>query len=59
MLDYDQTRIRIFDVRFSAPRIPGETEVMDMWRDGNVISFLVRIKERDVICINNGKRTVG
>ena len=59
MLDYDQTRIRGFDVRFSAPVFPGETQVVEMWQDGNVISFRVRIKERDVICINNGKCTVG
>ncbi len=58
MLDYDQTRMRSFDVRFSAPVYPGETQVVEMWRDGNVISFRVRIKERDVVSINNGKCTV-
>jgi hypothetical protein len=30
-----------------------------MWQDGAVISFRVRIKERDVISINNGKCTIG
>lgn len=58
MLDYDQTRMKGFDVRFSAPVIPGETQIVEMWKDGNVISFRVRIKERDVVCINNGKCTI-
>jgi acyl dehydratase len=58
MLDYDQTRVTGFDVRFSAPVFPGEIQVVEMWQDGNVISFRVRIKERDVVSINNGKCTV-
>jgi len=58
VLDYDQTRITGFDVRFSSPVFPGETQVVEMWEDGNVISFRVRIKERDVVSINNGKCTV-
>lgn len=59
MLDYDQTRIRNFDVRFSAPVYPGETQTVEMWQDGDVISFRVRIKERDVVSINNGRCTIG
>lgn len=58
MLDYDQAAITGFDVRFSAPAYPGETHVVEMWKDGNVISFRTTIKERDVVCINNGKCTI-
>ncbi len=58
MLDYDQTKITGFDVRFSAPVYPGETQIVEMWKDGNVISFRVRIKERDIISINNGRCTI-
>ncbi len=58
MLEYDQTRITGFDVRFSSPVFPGETQLVEMWKDDNVISFRVRIKERDVISINNGKCTI-
>ncbi len=58
LLDYDQTRITGFDVRFSAPVFPGETHQVEMWRDGGVISFRTRIKERNVIAINNGKCTL-
>ncbi len=58
LLDYDETRITAFDVRFSSPVYPGETQVVEMWQDGDVISFRVRIKERDVVSINNGKCTI-
>ena len=58
MLDYDQTRVTGFDVRFSSPVYPGETQVVEMWQDDDVISFRVRIKERDVVSINNGKCTI-
>jgi acyl dehydratase len=55
MLDYDQTRMKSFDVRFSSPVFPGETHIVEMWKDDDVVSFRTRIKERDVISINNGK----
>jgi hypothetical protein len=34
---------------------PGETQVVDLWKDGNTVSFRVRIPERGVVSINNGK----
>lgn len=58
MCDYDHTRIRGFDVRFSAPAYPGETYLMEMWKDANIVSFRGRLKERDVIVMNNGKCTL-
>lgn len=58
MLDYDQTKMTGFDVRFSSPVFPGETHIVEMWKDDNVVSFRTRIKERDVISINNGKCTI-
>jgi acyl dehydratase len=58
MLDYDQTKMTGFDVRFSSPVFPGETHIVEMWKDDNVVSFRTRIKERDVISINNGKCTL-
>jgi acyl dehydratase len=58
MLDYDQAQMTGFDVRFSSPVFPGETQVVEMWKDDKVISFRVRIKERDVVSINNGKCTI-
>ena len=58
MLDYDAAAVASFDVRFSTPVYPGETQLVEMWRDGNVISFRVRLKERNVVSINNGKCVV-
>src|SRR5262245_57149471 len=52
---YDHTRIRGFDVRFSAPVYPGESIATDLWIDGKTVSFRCRVPERDVVVINNGK----
>ena len=56
--DYDHTKITGFDVRFSAPVFPGETILVDIWRDDPVVSFECRLKERDVTVIKNGKCTL-
>ena len=53
--DYDHTKITAFDARFSSPVYPGETVIVDMWVDGNVVSYRSRLKERDVMVINNGR----
>ncbi|MDX9698203.1 MAG: MaoC/PaaZ C-terminal domain-containing protein [Rhodocyclaceae bacterium] len=52
--DYDASRIREFNARFSSVTYPGETVVTDIWVDGDVISFRCRLKERDVVVLNNG-----
>ncbi len=53
--DWDPTRIRAHDVRFSAPVFPGETVTTRMWRDGNVISFEALVVERNAVVIRNGR----
>ena len=58
LCNYDHTMITGFDVRFSAPVFPGETIVTEMWKDGTVVSFRSKVKERDVVVINNGKCTL-
>jgi acyl dehydratase len=55
---YDPTKITEFNVRFSAPVFPGETIVTEMWVDGNVVSYRSKLKERDVMVLNNGKCTL-
>jgi acyl dehydratase len=55
MCNYDHTKIKSFDARFSAPVFPGETIITEMWRDGAVVSFRARLKERDAIVVNNGR----
>ncbi|MDE1174752.1 MAG: MaoC/PaaZ C-terminal domain-containing protein [Parvibaculaceae bacterium] len=56
--DHDPSRITGFDVRFSSPVFPGETILVDIWKDGGIASFRARVKERDVVVINNGKCTL-
>ena len=55
---YDASKITGFDVRFSSPVFPGETIITEMWVDGNVVSYRSRLKERDVVVLNNGKCTL-
>jgi acyl dehydratase len=56
--DYDSAKIAGFDVRFSAPVFPGETIVTEIWVDDPTVSFRSKVKERDVVCLNNGKCTL-
>ena len=53
--DYQPERIKQFDVRFSKPVFPGETLVVEMWKDGGTISFSASVKERPgTVVLNNG-----
>lgn len=52
--NYDNAMMKQFDVRFSAPVFPGETLVLDIWKDGSDVSFQARVKERDVVALSNG-----
>jgi acyl dehydratase len=56
--NYDPARITGFDVRFSAPVFPGETIMTEIWLDGAIGSFRSKVKERNVVCLNNGKYTL-
>ncbi|MGE3251757.1 MAG: MaoC/PaaZ C-terminal domain-containing protein [Hyphomonadaceae bacterium] len=56
--DYDPTRIKAFDVRFSSPVFPGETIVVRMWKDGETVSFEANGKERYVTVIKYGRAVV-
>lgn len=56
---YDAAKITGFDVRFSNPVFPGETIVTEMWVDGKIVSFRSKVKERDLLVLNNGKCTLG
>jgi acyl dehydratase len=57
--DYDAGAFKQHVARFSAPVYPGETVTMDLWKDGNVISFEAKVKARDVTVIKNGKTVLG
>jgi acyl dehydratase len=59
--DLDPTRIASHQARFSAPVFPGETLTVDLWRDGEIVSFEVRVQERNLTVMKHGKSvlTVG
>jgi acyl dehydratase len=57
--DYDATAFRQHVARFSSPVYPGETVTMELWKDGNVISFEAKVKARGVTVIRNGKTVLG
>ena len=45
--------------RFSSPVYPGETVTMELWKDGNVVSFEAKVKSRNVTVIKSGKTVLG
>lgn len=54
-------RLASLDVRFTAPAYPGETIVTEIWDgpgDDGAVSFRARIRERDVVVLNNGRATL-
>jgi acyl dehydratase len=53
--DYDPAAFKQHVARFSSPVYPGETVTMELWRDGNVISFEAKVKARGVTVIRNGR----
>jgi acyl dehydratase len=52
--DYDPTAFKRHGARFSAPVYPGETITVDLWKDGDIVSFEARVKSRNVTVIKNG-----
>ncbi len=38
---------------------PGETVSVDLWRDGDVVAFEARVKDREAVVIKNGKSVLG
>lgn len=48
----DPSRLKTFDLRFSAPVYPGETVRTEIWKDGDIISFRALVGDRTVL--NNG-----
>jgi acyl dehydratase len=56
--DYDVSRFKSMDLRFSAPVYPGETIRTEMWRDDGIVSFRSKVVERDIVVLNNGRAEV-
>lgn len=58
LCDYDTTRFKSMEARFSSPVYPGETLRTEMWKNGNVVSFRCLVPARDVVVLNNGRAAV-
>jgi acyl dehydratase len=57
--DYDPSAFKQHAARFSSPVYPGETVTLDLWKDGEVISFEAKVKARGVTVIKNGRTVLG
>ncbi|MGY3610872.1 MULTISPECIES: MaoC/PaaZ C-terminal domain-containing protein [unclassified Bradyrhizobium] len=53
--DYDPSAFRRHRVRFSAPVFPGEIITVNLWKNGNSISFEGHVRERRVTVAKNGQ----
>jgi len=58
-LDYDVTRLKSLDLRFSLPVVPGDTLQVEGWKVESGIAFQAKAKERDRIVISNGIAGIG
>ncbi|WFU62664.1 MaoC/PaaZ C-terminal domain-containing protein [Bradyrhizobium brasilense] len=52
--DYDPSTFRRHRARFSAPVFPGEIVTVNLWKDGNSISFEAYVRERGLTVVKNG-----
>ncbi|WP_024512878.1 MaoC/PaaZ C-terminal domain-containing protein [Bradyrhizobium sp. ARR65] len=57
--DYDPSAFRRHRVRFSAPVFPGEIVTVNLWKDGDSISFEAHVRERRVVVAKNGQTVLG
>ncbi|WOH80462.1 MaoC/PaaZ C-terminal domain-containing protein [Bradyrhizobium sp. BEA-2-5] len=53
--DYDPSAFLRHRARFSAPVFPGEIITVNLWKDGNSISFEAYVRERQVTVVRNGQ----
>lgn len=53
--DYEAARLKSISARFSAPVFPGDSIELHFWRDGQQVSFLARVPERDSMVLSHGQ----
>ena len=52
---HDPRSLRSFNARFSAPVIPGDTLLLDMWGNTTQLSFELKAVERNVVVLRDGR----
>jgi acyl dehydratase len=53
--DFEPEPIYSHEARFSAPVMPGDVITVDLWRDGQEITFEAAVKARGVTVVKNGR----
>lgn len=57
--DHEPSRLRDIRARLTSPVYPGETLVVEGWCVAEVeVAFRVRVKERDLVVLNNGRAQI-
>ena len=54
----DANRLKSFNLRFSAPVLPGETIRTEIWQEDDCVSFRSRVEARDAVVLKNGRAVV-
>jgi acyl dehydratase len=57
--DYDPGAFKRHAARFSSPVFPGETVTLELWKDGDIISFEAKVKTRGVTVLKSGMTILG
>jgi acyl dehydratase len=55
---YNPAKFKAMKLRFTSPVYPGETILTEIWKDGSDVSFRAKVKERDIVVLNNGHAIV-
>ena len=51
----DASKLMSLNTRFSSPVFPGETLIVEMWRDGSKgVRFRAKVAERDIVVLSHG-----